>query len=386
MNNRNYLGPFLVFVLLLSGCAIPGAHLTINDKEMVGEPEEKLSDLVEVQPITVDVLRKAKADTYGNAGPTSNPELEKEINDYQYRIGKGDVLNITVWDHPELTIPAGQYRSSSETGNWVNQSGNIFYPYIGEVPVEGKTIDEVREVITKRLAKFVEKPQVDVNIAAFRSQKVFVTGEVNKPGNVPVTNIPLTLLDAINQADGFTEKADWTHVTLHRNGKNEMLSFQNMLHDGEMTQNRLLLPGDIAHVGSIEDRKVYVMGSVNKAGTLPIGRNGLSLTESISNAGGLNETIADATGIFVIRRIAELGQTGKKDEASGNKRETKKLARVYQLDLSDATAMVLGVDFPLKENDVVYVTTAPIARWARIVNQIFPTLLTIDIIDRVGGR
>jgi len=381
MDNKKHIVTLFTLVLL-SGCTIPGSHLTLDGKEIVGESQEELSNLVEVQPITVDMLKQVHKESGHSVGPVANPELEKEIDNYQYRIGKGDVLNITVWDHPELTIPAGQYRSSSETGNWVNHSGKIFYPYIGEVYVEGKTIEEVREEISKSLAKFIEKPQVDVNVAAFRAHKVFITGEVNKPGNVPITNIPLTLLDAINQAEGFTEKADWNRVILHRNGINEMLSLRSILRSGEMTQNRLLLPGDIAHVGSIEDRKVYVMGSVNKAGTLPIGRNGLSLTESISNSGGLNETVADATGIFVIRRIAELGKMGNKGET----KENSKLARVYQLDLSDATAMVLGVDFPLKENDVVYVTTAPVSRWARVVNQIFPTLLTIDIVDRIGTR
>lgn len=366
-NNKIFCCCFIL--LTLSGCAIPGAHLSTSGKKIIsGEDQQDVLDAVEVYPVTVDLLNKLRADRV--RGPKDNPALDQAIAQYQYQIGKGDILNITVWDHPELTIPAGQYRSSSETGNWVSNEGTIFYPYIGEVQVEGKTLEEVRKIITRRLAKYIEKPQVDVNVAAFRAHKVFVTGEVNKPGNVPITNIPLTLLDAINSAGGLTEKADWRRVTMHRNGKDEFLSLQSLLQDGVMTQNRLLQSGDIVHVASIDDRKVYVMGSVKDAGTLPIGRNGLSLTEAISNVGGLNETEADATGIFVVRRLPE---------------SSEKVANLYQLDLSDATAMVLGVEFPLQANDVIYVTTAPISRWARIVNQIFPTILTIDIIDRIGN-
>ncbi|MCK4585986.1 MAG: polysaccharide biosynthesis/export family protein, partial [Gammaproteobacteria bacterium] len=126
---------WLILLLLFSGCTImPGSHLSTSGKQVVEDPEDQipLSDLVEIRPITVSLLKKENTP---RVVPRSNPQLEAEIEAYDYRIGIGDILNITVWDHPELTIPAGSFRSSAETGTWVHTDGTIFYPYIGKVEV-----------------------------------------------------------------------------------------------------------------------------------------------------------------------------------------------------------------------------------------------------------
>jgi polysaccharide export outer membrane protein len=357
----------LIGLLVLGGCSlVPGTHISTSNLDDYSDDQNLGVDLV---PITSALVSEMKASS-GLVDSQFDVNLQQQIKQYAYQVGVGDVLNITVWDHPELTIPAGQFRSAGETGNVVHPDGTIFYPYVGKVPVEGKHVTQIRDLITQKLGKYIEAPQIDVSVAAYRSQKVFVSGAVMQPANLPITNVPLTLLDALNACGGMSPDADWRSVVLTTKTNNgadkEVLDLYALYQQGDMSQNRLLGPNDIVHVPRNDGLKVFVMGDVVKADTQRIDRSGLTLAEALNNSGGINQASASAKGIFVLRAS----------------QAEDKLVDVYQLDASVGSLLVLSTQFELQPLDIVYVTSAPMARWNKVISQFLPTIRGIYEIDR----
>lgn len=363
---KNLVAALLV-TLFVSGCSlIPGSHIPSGSgaSAWYGGAQKAddvdLEELVDIYTITPELL--ASLLVREESEPKQNTSLEQELQSYDYVVNRGDILNITVWDHPELTIPQGSDRSPSEAGNWVHSDGTIFYPYVGRVKVAGLKVTEIRDILRERLAEYIQEPQVDVTVAAFRSKRVYITGEVKKPGTLPITNIPLTLLEAVSQAGGLTEFADWTDVTLTRNGQTRRYSLRELYRRGDTRQNILLRPGDIVHVARNDAAKVFVLGEVTEPRSIKFGRSDITLAEALADAGGFAQATADASGIFVVRKAPE---------------DSGKVAQVFQLNARNATALVLADQFKLKPRDIVYVTAAPIARWNRLIAQIVPTAQAI---------
>ena len=291
----------IVLALATAGCSIaPGSFMEFEaTKNSTPEPKtlNRQVSLTAVNAKVIDQLNKAENFTDSDLLETLNDER----NRYEYRVGPGDVLSIIVYDHPELTIPAGEQRSAAESGNLVNPDGTIFYPYTGRIQVGNQTVDQIRNRITELLSEYIKDPQIEVRVAQFNSQFVFVTGAVNKPGRVPLNNIPLTLIDAIQAASGFAPNANHHEVKVTRQGLTASVSTYQLLKTGDLSQNVVLRPGDLVHIPDDSTQRVYVMGEVVKPGQVGMGATRLTLTDVLTEVGGIAESSADAAGVFVIR-------------------------------------------------------------------------------------
>lgn len=375
----------------IGGCSlIPGTTGSLMREESsmplpVTEGADTVPANVKLKPITAELIidqHQAKESRFrsGNAGGQTatrgaRGNADKSIPgfDYEdYKLGPGDIINVIVWDHPEITIPAGSYRSAEQSGTLVAEDGTIFFPFAGVVKVAGMTTREVRQVLAKRMANVIENVQLDVRIVSFRSKRVYLVGEVAKPGLQPIDDIRMTLVEAVNRAGGITEEADHGNVLLTRKGQTWRVDLQALYEEGDVSQNVLLQPGDIINVPDRQLNKVFVLGEVRNPGSFVMNKRRTTLAEALSDAGFVNQTTSDPAWVYVMRS----------DNGT---------SELFHLNARSPDALLLAERFALLPRDVVYVDVAAVARWNRVVSNILPTSQMLQLTSETryplfGGR
>jgi polysaccharide export outer membrane protein len=363
-----------VLIAVTSACTIvPGSSMnSFNSRWFDDTPENYTPATTNTNfiPINATLLSHLSIEEPRTIPPGN--ELKRLLMAYEYRIGPSDVLTITVWEHPELTIPAGSYRTASEGGNEVKADGSVFYPYAGDLPVAGLTTNEVKSLLENKLSSVIKNPQIDVRVASFNSQKVYVSGSVMQPGIIPITTTPLTLIDAITTLGGLSNDASPDNITLTRNDISSTISLKSLYQEGRWAQNILLQNGDLIHISRNDAEKIFVLGEVRSPSGLVMPQTGISLAEALAEAKGIDENRADGRGIYVLRNM------GVTNDADGRPVYN---ATIYHLNASSAVGFMLADKFPLEARDVVYVSAAPIARWNRFLSQLLPS---ITVNDRIG--
>lgn len=354
----------LAFFLLgfaLSSCDVTKTNFPVRTEAIRGEVEEMSTNVSIVQ------LTANNIDAFNKPRNLTGSKTTAPSRGWNYRIGVGDILEVIVWDHPELTSPAGQGRSAQESGLRVQANGTFFYPYVGQVSARGSTPEAVRSDLTMRLAEFIPDPQVEVRVVGYRSQSVSVTGEVGSPSRHALTDTPLTLLDAIDAAGGLTKEADARRVMLRRSGQSHTVDMQSFLEHGVSANNPILQNGDVVSVAKLGLQEAYLLGQIVEPSTIDLTYENITLTQALTRVGGLNENQADARGIFVFR-------------------DTPMGITVYQLDASNPTAFLIGTRFVILPQDVIYVTTAPLYRWNRLISSLLLSVTSVAAVNSLTGN
>ena len=372
------LAALLGLLGVFTACRAPGMKFTT----LAGDRESRmqLADLkitlcpinpaaIQAQPhagLQLDALKELLA-----AGPSP------------YRVGPQDALLVTVWDHPELNLLIGTARmdtgapspspfalpsqpmpqqggTTTTPSLVVDEDGCMYYPFVGRLPVAGLTVGEVRTRLTTALAKTLRDPQVDVKVVAFRSQKIYVDGEVRNPAVYTVTDVPFTLAEAANRAGGFLPTADLSRVVLSRGNRRWTLHFLDLTNEGNRIGQIYLKDGDSLHVSHRDEAPVYLMGELRNPRSLPLYHGRISLAQALSDAGGISSATADARTVYVLRQGAAAHEV-----------------KVFHLDAYNPVSMVLADRFALLPRDVVYVDAGPLVRWSRVVGLLAPTLTAL---------
>lgn len=341
---------------LLASCDVTKTDFPVRTAAVQAEVEEIATNVAIVR------LNANNIDAFNKPRNFQGSRSTVPSSGWTYKIGVGDILDIVIWDHPELTLPAGEGRSPQESGMRVQADGTFFYPYVGQIIARGRTPESVRMDLTKRLADFIPDPQIEVRVVGYRSQAVSVTGQVGSASRQSLTDTPLTLLDAIDAAGGLSEDADPRRVILRRGGRSYNVDMQAFLEEGMSENNPILRNGDVVSVPQLEPQEAYLLGQIVKPSTVDLTRENVTLTQALTRVGGLREDQADARGIFVFR-------------------DTPMGVNVYQLDASNPTAFLIGTRFVILPKDVIYVTTSPIYRWNRLISNLLPTLTSVRALD-----
>jgi polysaccharide export outer membrane protein len=349
-------------VLMLAACVALAGCVPGQNASLVRANQTDAS-YVHVVPITPQLITTERA----AAHPPTVPEALASYQPGPYQIGPGDTLYITVWNHPELTSPAGAQKEAAANGRVVQPDGTVFYPYLGPVHAAGDTIDQLRQALTSALSQYFRNPQVDVSVISYASQHVLLEGAFTTTGPQPITAVPLTLGAAMGKAVVDDPHANLADVMLTRAGQTWHLDVDALDRSGA-ANHIYLKAGDRIYLPYNSHQAVYVLGEVNGPRVVRFSSADITLTEAIGAAGGLNQVTSKGK-IYVIRGATRDGQPK---------------ATVYELDAKSAVSFALAGGFDVRPGDVVFASSAGITRWNRFLSQLLPITSALNSTAAAG--
>jgi polysaccharide biosynthesis/export protein len=293
------------------------------------------------------------------------------------RFGIGDVVGVTIFEAAAggLFIPA---EAGVRPGNFVtlpnqnvDSAGNITVPYGGSIRAAGRTPTEVQQDIVASIRNRAIDPQALVALIDQRTSLISVLGEVNVPARLQANAAGERILDVITRAGGIRGQGFETWVTLERNGRRVTVPFGAIVY--EPANNIWVHPGDSVYVYR-EPQVFLAFGASGAQGQFPFDMWRINLGQAVAKAGGLLDSQAEPSSLFVYRR--EPRELAEKLGVDCSKFEGPTVPVIYNVDFRDPAGYFLATKFQMQDRDVVFAanaTTVETGKFLQFVRLIIAT-------------
>lgn len=320
---------------------------------------------VKVVHVNEDVIADLSGAGDGALNKASVFPAEWRLGKPSLLLGAGDGVQVSLFEAPPAVLLSSAASSNAADlsigygsgvmnlpEQIVSQQGTIVVPFAGEIPVAGKTLTQVEQIIRARLSKIANQPQVVARLGQNAVNSVVVVAD-GRSIRMPLTAKGERILDALPLA-GDAKRVKGISIRLTRNGQTRVIA-ANALSQSPQS-NIYLQPGDVLAI--LQDPyRITVLGASNANAAVDFGEDGLTVAEAIGRVAGLNDFRADPRGIYVFRRGQP--EAGESVVAAST---------VYQVDVRNAQGMLLAQNFKLRDKDMVYISNAPSVQLQKILN------------------
>tara|TARA_B100000212_G_scaffold291835_2_gene233633 strand:+ start:4830 stop:5969 length:1140 start_codon:yes stop_codon:yes gene_type:complete len=349
---------YIILSILLLSCSM-GTSFRLNEiKSFKGTVIPELSDEpILIEKVSIDLIKKEERRI-----PLDLPLSLLNYSPESYKVGFGDVLFIYVYGETER-LSAALARGAAINPIFekiVRDDGTIFYPNAGILEVAGKTVEEIRLILTDALSGVLNNPQVDVSVAEFNSQKIIVSGSFEKVGSVPITTVPQTLTEVIANANPFGDNGvrplgDLTSVKFTREGYTYDIDYEYLSRNSQIQNYIYLKAGDVIHLPDNSLSQVHVIGEASNPVSINLSRKNIPLSVALAKAKGLNQSTSKGKDVYILRPKDFEGKP-----------------RIFKSDMSSPSGYLVAGEFNLQAKDIVFVGTAGVTSWSRFINQVLP--------------
>ncbi len=301
-------------------------------------------------------------------------------------IGAGDVIEVSIWEVPPALFGGVLNGQSSGSGaaqmtrlpeQMVSLDGTINIPFAGQIPVAGCSPQQVEANIKQSLRGKANQPQVLIRMVRNNTANVTVVGEVVTSLRMPLTARRERLLDALAAAGGVRQPVNKMTLQLTRGSRVESLPLETIIRDPR--QNITLRPDDVVTL-LFQPLSFTALGAVVKNEEISFEAQGISLAQALGRIGGLQDSRADAQGVFIFR-FESPKLFGKNDDtiATGF---GGLIPVIYRVNLKDPASFFLAQHFTMQNRDILYVSNASSSDLQRflslLVSVVYPVVHVID--------